>query len=245
VWCVEGASIAAIAFVDRSESRAMLPACGLHDLSDRIGVAVDALMAAGNAPPPRAFDDEAAFVKALSDRDFRGAIALAAPSLELDRDGRPCGVAFRTLGHRLGAGYVAGPEGVEHNVAPAVDRDRHRVTFGDDHVHIDHFQRFGLASPLDLEGRYDPKHPAPFGFLRIGYRIDIEGRAQATFAASYLPSCWLYRDGMRVFRQDMREVTASEAERTLLPDRDTAAGTTFCAIDVGRGVVHAARQVGT
>ena len=63
------------------------------------------------------------------------------------------------------------------------------------------------STPVDFEGRYGPDKPPPFGFVRVGYRLGNDGRGQATLASSFAPSCWFYRDGMRVLRHDMRQAT--------------------------------------
>ncbi len=234
-WFIDGDSIAAIGFVE-----------GVTDRSAEASSRVDEALAALGAPrtrPRRSFDDEDDFVTALGDRQHRGALALVSPRLWLSAEGSPSRVDYGILDPRLGAGYVPGPDGEpEHNAPPAVDTVRHRVRFGDDHVAVEHWQRFALHNPLDLDGRYDPDSPPPCGFLSVSYRLFVDGRGEAALSASYLPSSWFYLDWMRCHRRDMRRATRDEIDRVLSPRRERPAGTTSTTIPVGRGMVHAQRE---
>lgn len=243
-WQVAGESVAAIGFVARGAPAATGDRIASSRIaSSRIDRAVAALMDAGSEPPPRSFDDEQGFVTTLRCRRHRGALALVEPLLSLDGSGVPTRVDFQVLDPRLGAGYLPDAEGEpEHNIGPAVDTERHRVRFGEDHVLVEHWQRYGLDNPLELEGRFDPDSPPPFAFISFSYRIYVDGRAEVSLAASYLPSCWYYRDWMRCHRRDMRQATPTEIEAALVPRRERAAGTTFAIIDVGRGVVRATKE---
>jgi hypothetical protein len=236
---VTGESVAAVGFVPRTHGGDGETSVEAASSNARTARAIGALRAAGNEPPPRSFDDEQDFVAALRRRDHRGALALVEPRLSLDGSGSPVHVAFLVLEPRLGAGYVKGADGEpEHNVTPAVDRCRFEARFGEDHVLIEHWQRYGLHNPLDLEGRFDPESPPPFGFVALSYRLYVDGRAEVALGGSYLPSCWFYRDWMRCHRRDMRRAQTEEIEAVLAPRRDRAAGSTFATVDVGHGVVH-------
>ena len=154
-WFVDGDSVAAIGFVDGS------PGGGDPDEPpSRVDEALAALCAASSARPRRSFDDEEDFVGSLRDRQHRGALALVAPRLWLSVEGTPSRIDYGILEPRLGVGYVPGPDGEpEHNVPPAVDTVRHRVRFGEDHVAVDHWQRFALHNPLDSRGATIPTAP--------------------------------------------------------------------------------------
>ena len=238
-WFIDGESVAAIGFVDGAA-----PALHEGEGSSRISEALAALCAAASpSRPRRSFDDEDDFVAALGERQHRGALALVAPRLWLSVDGVPSRVDYGILDPRLGVGYVPGPDGQpEHNAPPAVDTVRHRVRFGEDHVAVEHWQRFALHNPLDLEGRYDPDSPPPSAFLAVSYRLFVDGRGEAALSASYLPSSWFYVDWMRCHRRDMRRATEAEIDRVLAPRRERPAGTTSTTISVGRGMVHTRRE---
>ena len=236
-WFVDGESIAAIGFVEATPPDELVGEGG-----SRVAEALAALCDGAGERPARSFDDEDDFVSALRRRQHRGALALVSPRLWLSVEGTPCRVDYGILEPRLGAGYVPGPDGPEHNVPPAVDTRRHRVRFGEDHVAVEHWQRFALHNPLDLEGRYDPDSPPPSAFVAVSYRLFTDGRGEAALSASYLPSSWFYVDWMRCHRRDMRRATEGEIERVLAPRRERPAGTTSATVSVGRGMVHAQRE---
>jgi len=238
-WYVDGESIAAVGFV---ESGAAGSGASDDEGTSRVDEALEALRGAAPPRPRRGFDDEDDFVEGLRARQHSGALALVSPRLWLSAEGKPSRIDYRILDARLGVGYVPAAGGAEHNVPPAVDTSRCRVRFGDDHAQVDHWQRFALHNPLDLEGRYDPDSPPPLAFVAVSYRLFVDGRGEAALSASYLPSSWFYRDWIRCHRRDMRRATPGEIERVLSPRRERPAGTTFATLSVGRGMVHVTRE---
>jgi len=241
-YAVHGIDVAAIAFVVKANGRAEVSHCGLHDVSPDIGVALDGLLGGGNESPPATLDGPGAFVDTLRRRDHRGALAIVDPVLFLDRDGSPVRVALRVLNSRVGAGYLrvrALDGGLEpcHNVGGPTDGKRLVVKFDDLGVQIEHWQRFGMANPVDPAGRYGDA-PAPLGWIRATYRLDVTGQSSVHFGSSYLPSCWFYRDWMRVHRRDMLQASRQQIEQMLLPVFEVPSGTTWARVDTSTGQVH-------
>jgi hypothetical protein len=244
-WEVRGIDVAAIAFVRRADGRHELQPCGLHDLDDDVAASLDMLLACGNDAPPAELGGPDAFIDTLRAGDYRGALALVEPTLGLDREGAPSSVSFRILAAGVGAGYVLarGADGElepQHNTTGPSDGARQRVSFEEGGVRIEHYQRFGMANPADFLGRYAPNKPAPLGWIRVSYWLGVDGQSRAHVGCSYLPSCWFYRDWMRVYRRDMLLATRDEIECVVFPEHERASGTTWAAIDTATGQVHAA-----
>lgn len=240
---VQGIDVAAIAFVAKASGRHAIPRCGLHDVDEEIGAAMDMLLTSGSECPPAYLSGADAFVEELRHRNHRGALALVDPALSLDRDGAPVGVSFRILSSRVGAGYVRarasdGSLEPHHNVGGPTDAARYDVSFEDSGVRIEHWQRFGLRNPAHLLGRYGRGKPAPLGWIRVTYWLGVGGQSRAHVGGSYLPSCWFYRDWMRVYRRDMLNATRDEIESVVLPAFEEPSGTTWMSIDTSTGQVH-------
>jgi hypothetical protein len=257
-WRVRGHDVAAVAFVDRAPEHRRWAPSAFHELgSERpLGHALDLLAQSGTPEPFVACGGARPFLAWLRSREYRGAAVISEPTVHLDRDGRPLRVTLRTLAERAGVGYVPrlvqplaiGDDAAEiaprrvltHGVGAASDRTRLLVDFGDDGVSITHWQRFSLASGADLFGRFPGGNQAPQAWIKLVYRLAVDGHAEAYLASSYLPSCWFYVDYQRVFRHDMLSISTPELQRFLFPDRDVPWGTTWARVDASSGCVHAA-----
>src|SRR5690606_9585560 len=98
----------------------------------------------------------------------------------------------------LGVGYAPtlhqSPRSFVHGVGAVSDRSRTRVRFGDSSAVLVHWQHFLLGSPAQLFGRFPRAQHAPYAWIKVSYRLSVDGRAEAHLASSYLPSVWFYLD---------------------------------------------------
>ena len=240
-FLVRGSDLAAVAYLDartaeltRSAYQELPSSTAEPDQQDEMQRALDLLLASGESAPAPHYDGPEAFALALQRRSYRGALAIVEPSLYLDADGTPVGVSLGVLNNRVGAGH-----GERIAVTASTDRRRHQVTLADDHAVIVHWQRFRMASVADMFGRFPTAERAPFGWIKISCVLWADGRSEAHFACSFLPSCWFYRDWSRRHRRDMSSASVDELERVLAPVPEQATGTTVAAVDTSSGSVHA------
>lgn len=242
---ITGRDVTAVAFIPTAHNRHDLGPSALCEVSDvELGRALDLLLQSGNPEPELAFAGPEAYLASLRRRAYRAALAVVRPCLWLNKDGLPARVSFRMLDARVGVGSTplrqedgdaSRAEAFLHGVGSVSDKSRNRVRFGEDAAEIVHWQRFSLPSPTQLYGRFPRAQHAPYGFIRVTYVLKNDGHAEAHLSCSYMPSVWFYRDHRRELAYDMREASALEIERFLVPDKDIPSGTTWMELDTSTG----------
>lgn len=229
---VDGHDVQAIAFVD--------PARGQASPDSLAGRWFDLAARHAQCRPPVSFDDAETFGAWLARRQHAGALAVMQPRLWLDEDAEPCGVTLSVLDPVWGAGFT--PDG-EHRAGGPLDAPpRVRVDAFPGGMRLVHWQRFDLRDPTSLHGRFDPDHPAPWGWLRVTYDLRSDGTSRAFIASSYVPTSWFYRDGLRVHRADPRDRDAGEIAATLASLETVPTGSTWSTVDCSTGLVHVVRE---
>lgn len=185
---------------------------------------------------PLGFADEAAFVAWLERREHLGAMAVVAPSLELDDDGKPLSVRMRRLAPRWARGYIAG-QGSPTVVPDAGQTD---VTFAERGARIVAYRRFALPSPIDADGRWAADGMLAVGWLSVTIDLRVDGTSEAHLASSFVPSAYFYREGRLCARHDMSRCRPRKLDATLTPTPEVPSGTTWRRFST-RGYVHARR----
>ena len=90
--CVGNAAIS-IGWIPAYQKREQMPEGCLHDQWD-LDESIALLLSTGNPSPPEKFSGPADLVRYLNFNEFRAAIAIDAPTLEIDADGKPVLLEF-------------------------------------------------------------------------------------------------------------------------------------------------------
>ncbi len=234
-WKVAGADTAGVSFLP-GDGLDDLPPCELKRVDPALLPAIEELVGHGGPAPPSSFDGPSPFVRWLGKRAHLGALAVASPTLWLDRGERIVKVTFRLTSSRVGVGAMHGGRLLHGG---STDRKRHLVTVGTEHARIDCWQRHSLPCGSDWHGRFPGGDVTPLAWLRLTYELHTDGRAGAWWASSFLPSAWFYRDWLRMARRDIVDASIVEAEAMLRPQPDVATGTRWARLDTGLGCVSA------
>jgi hypothetical protein len=189
----EGQTATLVGWIPFHPDQARLPEGFLRERYPR-ELNIRLLLGSGNNPPPERFKSgRNDLLRYVASRDFRGAIAIDAPILHVDANGKPVKFEFDVIA-RVGTTPMRGnqlPLAPDSAVwlSDGVSGALGEVEAEGKRVLIRVFLRLKLGLAGQIIGKITTRHWPPWATLSIDYAFDTEARvADISFAGTAVPS---------------------------------------------------------